>query len=82
MLVVNDTVDSVQVTLVELSKPSLSFKKILFSIGISAIGLKQLQDGLASSDRVQACMDENMFQGSEGSSFADPILYLLQDYLT
>nr|GEX01685.1 serine protease SPPA, chloroplastic [Tanacetum cinerariifolium] len=71
-----------KVTLVELSKPSLSFKKILFSVGISAIGLKQLQDGLASSDGVQACMDENMFQGTEGSSFTDLILYMLKDYIT
>nr|GEX89339.1 histone H4 [Tanacetum cinerariifolium] len=71
-----------KVTLVELSKPSLSLRKLLISIGTSAIRLKQLQNGLESSDGVQARMDNTMIQGSEGSSFADPIFNLLKNYLT
>ncbi|GKC25899.1 serine protease SPPA, chloroplastic, partial [Tanacetum coccineum] len=71
-----------KVTLVELSKPSLSLRKLLISIGTSAIGLKQLQNGLESSDGVQARMDDIMIQGSERSSFANPIFNLLKNYLT
>ncbi|KVH99306.1 Peptidase S49 [Cynara cardunculus var. scolymus] len=74
-----------RVTLVELSRPSRSLTRILFGIGSSAIGidtsLSQLVDGLTSSDEVQARMDGIMFQGSEGSSFADPVFDLLKDYL-
>ncbi|XP_024976157.1 serine protease SPPA, chloroplastic-like [Cynara cardunculus var. scolymus] len=68
-----------QVTLVELSRPSLSLTRILFGIGNSS--LSQLVDGLTSSNEVQARMDGIMFQQSEGSSFADPIFALLKDYL-
>ncbi|KAJ9568317.1 hypothetical protein OSB04_004283 [Centaurea solstitialis] len=68
-----------QVTLVELSRPSLSLTRILFGLGSSS--LNQLVDGLTPSDEVQARMDGIMFQGSEGSSFADPVFTLLKDYL-
>lgn len=71
-----------QVTLVELSKPSFSLQKILFSIGSSAIGIKQLQDGLTLNNGMQARMDEIMFQGSEGSSLADPLFGLLKEYIS
>ncbi|KAI3820942.1 hypothetical protein L1987_08496 [Smallanthus sonchifolius] len=72
-----------KVTLVEMSKPSLSLQKILFSMLSSAIGidttLKHLQDDSATCDGVQARMDGIMCHGSEGSSFADT---LLKDYLS
>nr|XP_043605865.1 serine protease SPPA, chloroplastic [Erigeron canadensis] len=75
-----------QVTLVELSKSSPSLPEILSGIGSSVIGidttLKQLMDGLTSSDGVQARMDGIMFERSEGSSFANPIFNLLKDYLS
>ncbi|XP_024976709.1 serine protease SPPA, chloroplastic-like [Cynara cardunculus var. scolymus] len=75
-----------QVTLVELSKSSPSLPEILSGIGSSVIGidttLKQLLDGLTSSDGVQARMDGIMFQRSEGSSFANPIFDVLKDYLS
>ncbi|KAI3688833.1 hypothetical protein L2E82_46699 [Cichorium intybus] len=74
-----------KVTLVEVSKQSLSLPQILFRMLSSATGLdtslNQLQDGLTSCDGVQARMDGIMFQGSEGSSLADPIFNLLNDYL-
>ncbi|KAI3686585.1 hypothetical protein L1987_80265 [Smallanthus sonchifolius] len=72
-----------KVTLVEVSKPSLSLQKVLFSMLSSAIGidttLKHLQDDSVTCDGVQARMGGIMFHGSEGSSFADT---LLKDYLT
>ncbi|XP_076886013.1 serine protease SPPA, chloroplastic-like [Bidens hawaiensis] len=75
-----------QVTLVELSKSSPSLPEILSGIGSSVVGidmtLKQLMDGLTSSDGVQARMDGIMFQRSEGSSYANPIFNLLKDYLS
>ncbi|KAD4385415.1 hypothetical protein E3N88_25583 [Mikania micrantha] len=65
-----------KVTLVELSKPSLSLQKILISMLSSVIRidttLKHLQDDFATCDGVQARMDGIMFHGSEGSSFAEP----------
>lgn len=78
----NNIAEFLQVTLVELSKPSLSLLKVLLSVGSSAIGLENLQDGLASSEGVQARMDGIMFQESEGSSLADPIVSLLKDCLS
>ncbi|KAI3673307.1 hypothetical protein L6452_39424 [Arctium lappa] len=75
-----------RVTLVELSKSSPSLPEILSGIGSSVIGidttLKQLLDGLTSSDGVQARMDGIMFQRSEGSPFANPIFNVLKDYLS
>ncbi|KAK9080372.1 hypothetical protein SSX86_000130 [Deinandra increscens subsp. villosa] len=75
-----------KVTLVELSKPSFSFQKILFSMLTSAIGidttLNHLQDDSATCDGVEARMDRIMFHGSEGSSFAGLNLSLLKDCLT
>ncbi|KAK9080369.1 hypothetical protein SSX86_000127 [Deinandra increscens subsp. villosa] len=75
-----------QVTLVELSRSSPSLPELLSGIGSSVIGidttLKQLMDGLTSSDGVQARMDGIMFQRSEGTSFANPIFNLLKDYLS
>ncbi|KAM0018992.1 putative peptidase S49, ClpP/crotonase-like domain superfamily [Helianthus debilis subsp. tardiflorus] len=74
-----------KVTLVELSKPSFSLRKILLSMLGSAIGieatLKHLQDNFAMRDGVQARMDVTMFHGSEGSSFADPNFSFLIDCL-
>ncbi|KAI3688832.1 hypothetical protein L2E82_46697 [Cichorium intybus] len=73
-----------KVTLVEVSKQSLSLPQILFRMLSSTIGLdttlNQLYDGSTLSDGVQARMDGIMFQGSEGSSLADPIFNLLKDY--
>ncbi|GJR27953.1 serine protease SPPA, chloroplastic [Tanacetum coccineum] len=75
-----------QVKLVELSKSSPSLPEILSGIGSSVVGidttLKQLMDGLTSSDGVQARMDGIIFQRSEGSSFANPFFNLLKDYLS
>ncbi|KAJ0829347.1 putative peptidase S49, ClpP/crotonase-like domain superfamily [Helianthus annuus] len=74
-----------QVTLVELSKPSLSIQKILFGMLSSAIGidktLKHLQGDFATSDGVQARMDGAMFHGSGGSSSAVPNFSFLKDYI-
>ncbi|KAL4566443.1 hypothetical protein LXL04_030558 [Taraxacum kok-saghyz] len=67
-----------KVTLVELSKESLSLPQILFRMMTSAIGV----DRSTSSDGVQARMDGDTFQGSEGSLVADPIFGLLKDYLS
>ncbi|XP_076922095.1 serine protease SPPA, chloroplastic-like [Bidens hawaiensis] len=70
-----------KVTLVEMSKPSFSLQKVLFSMMSSATGidaaLKHLQNDFAMCDGVQARMDGIMFNGSEGSSFG-----LLKEYLT
>ncbi|KAI3688828.1 hypothetical protein L2E82_46691 [Cichorium intybus] len=75
-----------KVTLVEVSKQSLSLPQIVFRMLTSATGLdtslNQLHDGSTTSDVVQARMDEIMFQGSEGSSLADPIFDMLKDYLS
>ncbi|XP_076886019.1 serine protease SPPA, chloroplastic-like [Bidens hawaiensis] len=69
-----------RVTLVELSKPSLSLQKFMFSMLSLTTGidkaLKHLQDDLATHDGVQARVDGPMFDRSEGSSFG-----LLKDYL-
>ncbi|CAH1428253.1 unnamed protein product [Lactuca virosa] len=71
-----------KVNLVEVSKQSLSLPQILFRMMTSATELNQLHDGFTSSGEVQARMDDGiMFQGSEGSSVADPIFSLLKDYL-
>ncbi|KAM0018993.1 putative peptidase S49, ClpP/crotonase-like domain superfamily [Helianthus debilis subsp. tardiflorus] len=74
-----------EVTLVELSKPSLSIQKILFGMLSSAIGidktLKHLQGDFATSDGVQARMDGAMFHGSGGSSSAVPNFSFLKDYI-
>ncbi|KAJ0829348.1 putative peptidase S49, ClpP/crotonase-like domain superfamily [Helianthus annuus] len=74
-----------KVTLVELSKPSLSLRKILLSMLGAAIGieatLKHLKDNFAMRDGVQARMDVTMLHGSEGSSFADPNFSFLKDCL-
>ena len=44
----------------------------------SAIGV----GGTTSSDGVQARMDADTFQGSEGSLVADPVFNVLKDYLS
>ena len=75
----------VQVTLVELVKPSPSLPEILTGIGNSLVGadriLKQLLDELAVSDGIQARMDGIMFQKLEGADYSSPILTMVKDYL-
>ncbi|KAA8541105.1 hypothetical protein F0562_025068 [Nyssa sinensis] len=75
-----------QVNLIELSRPSPSLPEILSGIGNSLVGvdrtLKELLQELTASDGVQARMDGIMFQKLEGSSFANPLLTLIKDYLS
>ncbi|KAJ9174122.1 hypothetical protein P3X46_017185 [Hevea brasiliensis] len=74
-----------QVTLVELSRPSPTLPEILSGIGSSIAGvdrtLKELLQDLSFSDGVQARMDGILFQRLEGTSYANPILGLIRDYL-
>lgn len=75
-----------QVTLVELSRPSPTLPEILSGIGSSLVGvdktLRDLLQDLTFSDGVQARMDGIMFQGLEDASFGDPIVTLIKDYLS
>ncbi|GFZ07664.1 signal peptide peptidase [Actinidia rufa] len=75
-----------QVTLVELSRPSPSLPEILSGIGSSLVGvdttLKELLGDLISSEGIQARMDGIMFQKLEGSSYGNPFLNLIKDYLS
>lgn len=75
----------VQVTLVEMSRPSPSLPEVLSGIG-SLAGvdrkLKGLLEDLTFADGVQARMDGIMFQRFEGASYANPILNLIKDYLS
>ncbi|PKI43926.1 hypothetical protein CRG98_035760 [Punica granatum] len=75
-----------QVTLVELSRPSPTLPEILSGIGNSVVGvdrtLKELMQELTFSEGVQARMDGIMFQRLEGFSYGNPILTLIQDYLS
>ncbi|GAU18986.1 hypothetical protein TSUD_193240 [Trifolium subterraneum] len=73
-----------QVTIVELSKPSPTLKKVLSSVANSLVGADQthtelLQD-LTLCDGVQAQMDEIMFQKLVGYPSANSTL--MKDYLS
>lgn len=75
----------VQVTLVELVRPSPSLPEILSEMGNSVVGadrmLKQILDDLAVSDGIQARMDGIMFQKLDGADYSSPILMMMKDYL-
>ncbi|KAK1384166.1 serine protease SPPA, chloroplastic-like, partial [Heracleum sosnowskyi] len=75
-----------QVTLVELSRPSSTLPELLGGIGSSIVGvdqtLRELLQGLASADGVQARMDGIMFQGSENASYGNTFMSLIKDYLS
>ncbi|KAB5524766.1 hypothetical protein DKX38_022515 [Salix brachista] len=74
-----------EVTLVELSRPSPTLPEILSGVGSSVVGvertLKELLQDLAFSKGVQARMDGILFQGLEEASYDNPILTLIRDYL-
>ncbi|KAI4303748.1 hypothetical protein MLD38_039344 [Melastoma candidum] len=78
--------DDRPVTLVELSRPSPTLPEILSGIGGSIVGvdtaLKELLQELRFSDGVQARMDGILFQKLEDSSFTNPLLTLVRDYLS
>lgn len=78
--------ERIQVTLVELSRPSPSLPEILSGIGSSVIGvdrtLKELLQDMTFADGVQARMDGIMFQKLEGASYSNPIFTLIKDYLS
>ncbi|XP_012092905.1 serine protease SPPA, chloroplastic isoform X2 [Jatropha curcas] len=75
-----------EVTVVELSRPSPTLPEVLSGIGSSIAGvdrtLKELLQDLTFADGVQARMDGIMFQRLEESSYANPILSLIKDYLS
>ncbi|XP_020239250.1 serine protease SPPA, chloroplastic [Cajanus cajan] len=75
-----------QVTLVEITRPSPSLPEILLGVGNSLVGadrtIKELLQGLAFSEGVQARMDGIMFQTLEEYPFGNPILSIIKDYLS
>lgn len=75
-----------QVTLVELSRPSSTLPELLSGIGSSIVGvdqtLRELLQGLALADGVQARMDGIMFQGSDNASYGNASMTLIKDYLS
>ncbi|XP_074372491.1 serine protease SPPA, chloroplastic-like isoform X3 [Apium graveolens] len=75
-----------QVTLVELSRPSLSLPDILSGIGSSVIGvdetLRELQQDLTVCDGVEARMDGIMFERLGEASNGNRIVTMLKDYLS
>lgn len=70
----------------ELSRPSLSLPEILSGIGSSVIGvdetLRKLQQDLTACDRVEAKMDEIVFERLGEASDGKRILNILKDYLS
>ncbi|KAL8124024.1 hypothetical protein AgCh_011869 [Apium graveolens] len=81
-----DIPENKQVTLVELSRPSSTLPELLSGIGSSIVGvdqtLRELLQGLALADGVQARMDGIMFQGSENASYGNAFMTLIKDYLS
>lgn len=75
-----------QVTLVELSRPWSTLPELLSGIGSSIVGvdqtLRELLQGLALADGVQARMDGIMFQGSDNASYGNASMTLIKDYLS
>lgn len=75
-----------QVTLVELSRPSPTLPEILSGIGSSLVGvdrtLKELLQDMTFSNGVQARMDGILFQKLEEASDSNPIFTLVKDYLS
>ncbi|PIM97307.1 hypothetical protein CDL12_30223 [Handroanthus impetiginosus] len=75
-----------QVTLVELSRPSTSLPEILGGLGSSIAkadeAIKELLQVMASSDGIQARMDGIMLEQLDGSSYANIIFALIEDYLS
>ena len=74
-----------QLTLVELSRPSPSLPEILTGIGSTLLGVdrtvKTLLQDLTSSEEIQARMDGIIFEKLEDSSCANPLYAILKDYL-
>lgn len=85
-LLIRLCLELLQVTLVELSRPSSTLPELLSGIGSSIVGvdqtLRELLQGLASADGVQARMDGIMFQGSENTSHGNAFMSLIKDYLS
>ncbi|GAB2209617.1 hypothetical protein Droror1_Dr00026835 [Drosera rotundifolia] len=75
-----------KVTLVELSKSSLSIPQILTNLGTLIVGAdtaaKELLEQLTASKGVQARMDGIIFERSNNSPLSSSILRLLKDYLS
>ncbi|KAK1388039.1 Protease 4 isogeny [Heracleum sosnowskyi] len=75
-----------QVTLVELSRPSLSLPEIISGIGSSLVGvdetLRKLQQELTVCDGVEARMDGIMFERLGEASNGNRIVTMLNDYLS
>lgn len=75
-----------QVTLVELSRPSPTLPEVLTGLGNSILGvdrtLKGLLQDLSVSNEVQARMDGILFQKLEEASNSNPIFAVLKDYLS
>ena len=78
-------VPGMQVTLVELSKPSYSLLELLSDIEGTFVGvnrsLKGLVRELTSYEGVQARMDGIIFERMAGASHGNPIIGLLRDFL-
>lgn len=74
-----------QVTLVEMSKPSPSLPELLSGIGSTLVGvdrtLKVLLEELTSVEGVQARMDGIIFEKMDEASYGNPIVNILKDYL-
>lgn len=85
-LLIRLCLELLQVTLVELSRPSSTLPELLSGIGSSIVGvdqtLRELLQGLASADGVQARMDGIMFQGSENTSHSNALMSLIKAYLS
>ncbi|PIM97225.1 hypothetical protein CDL12_30307 [Handroanthus impetiginosus] len=75
-----------QVTLVELSRPSISLPQILGALGSSIAkadeAIKELLEVMASSDGIQARMDGIMLEQLDGASHDSIIFALIKDYLS
>ncbi|PIM97304.1 hypothetical protein CDL12_30227 [Handroanthus impetiginosus] len=75
-----------QVTLVELSRPSISLPEILGGFGSSIAkadeAIKELLQVMASSDGIQARMDGIMLEQLDGASYDSIIFALIKDYLS
>lgn len=75
-----------QVSVVELSRPSTSLPEVLSGIGSSLAGadrtLKELLNDVASSDGIQARMDGVMFEKLGAAAYTNPLFLLIKDCLS
>lgn len=75
-----------QVSVVELSRPSASLPEVLSGIGSSLAGadgmLKELLNDVASSDGIQARMDGVMFEKLGGAAYTNSLFMLIKDCLS